>query len=89
MDVRETSRPPGSWSRCDPRSSRQRPTGCGQAHGAAFGRRWLESPQHALQARAYLAQVEGLGNVVVGADFQPGDPVHDGIGSVIMMMPRW
>jgi len=32
-----------------------------------------------MQPRHQLAQVEGLGQVVVGAGLQPGDPVVDGI----------
>jgi hypothetical protein len=32
--------------------------------------------QHGMDARHQLARVEGLGQIVVGADFQPDDAIH-------------
>ena len=56
----------------------QRPTLTFCAAPAAAGRRAALAcaAQHAFQAREQLAQVEGLGQVVVGADFQPDHAVH-------------
>jgi hypothetical protein len=45
-------------------------------HGGSLGR---SSPRECTQARAELAEVEGLGEVVVGADFEAGCPVVDGV----------
>ena len=48
---------------------------------AAARRARLHAPQHALDAREQFARVEGLRDVVVGADLEPDDAVDDAAGA--------
>ena len=54
------------------RAARAAVRGAGGAAAAGAG---CDAPQHRLDAREQLAQVEGLGDVVVGADLEPDDLV--------------
>jgi hypothetical protein len=67
-----------------PKRTRWLPPGGAAAAGAAPGTA-LRAAQHRAHARQQFTQLEGLGHVVVGAQFQPDDAV-DGSPAVVSMI---
>ena len=62
-------------------------TGAAAVSGAGPARQRLDAAQHGLIARYQLAQVEGLGDVVVGADLRADDLVDRASRTVTITRP--